>query len=71
MGGLAVDLVFPRVLVSPVSYHSKKYYVLGKVMLKGAFTLDRPMTVIEAVARAQGLETGILNFSNKPISPFI
>ncbi len=51
----------PRVLVSPVAYHSKKYYVLGRVMVKGAFTLDRPMTVVEAVARAQGLETGILN----------
>ncbi len=50
-----------RVLVSPVAYHSKKYYVLGKVMLKGAFTLDRPITLIEAVARAQGLETGLLN----------
>ncbi|MEO7297475.1 MAG: polysaccharide biosynthesis/export family protein [Verrucomicrobiota bacterium] len=51
----------PRVLVAPVAFNSKKYYVLGKVMNKGAFTLDRPMTVLEAVARAQGLETGLLN----------
>lgn len=51
----------PRVLVSPVAYHSKKYYVLGRVMRKGAFTLDRPITIVEAVARADGLETGILN----------
>lgn len=51
----------PRVLVSPVAYHSKKYYVLGRVMRKGAFTLDRPITILEAVARANGLETGILN----------
>ncbi len=50
-----------RVLVSPVAYHSKKYYVLGKVILKGTFTLDRPITLIEAVARAQGLETGLIN----------
>ncbi|MEO5802046.1 MAG: polysaccharide biosynthesis/export family protein [Verrucomicrobiota bacterium] len=51
----------PRVLVNPVAYHSKKYYVLGRVVLKGAFPLDRPMTIVEAVARARGLETGILN----------
>lgn len=51
----------PRVLVSPVAYHSKKYYVLGRVMRQGAFTLDRPITILEAVARADGLETGILN----------
>ncbi|MEO6036506.1 MAG: polysaccharide biosynthesis/export family protein, partial [Verrucomicrobiota bacterium] len=51
----------PRVLISPVAFNSKKYYVLGKVISKGAFTLDRPMTIVEAVARAQGLETGVLN----------
>lgn len=51
----------PRVLVSPVAYHSKKYYVLGRVVRKGAFTLDRPITIIEAVARADGFETGLLN----------
>jgi protein involved in polysaccharide export with SLBB domain len=33
--------------------------MLGKVNVKGAFTLDRPLTLIEAVARAKGLETGL------------
>lgn len=45
--------------VMPVAYKSKKYYVLGKVAQRGAFTLDRPTTLIEAVARARGIETGL------------
>lgn len=48
-----------RTIVVPQAFASKKYYVLGKVAQKGVYTLDRPLTVIEAVARAQGLETGL------------
>lgn len=50
----------PRVIVSPVAFHSKKYYVLGKVGQRGVYVLDRPITILEAVSRARGLETGIL-----------
>jgi protein involved in polysaccharide export with SLBB domain/capsular polysaccharide biosynthesis protein/cob(I)alamin adenosyltransferase len=50
----------PRTMITPVTFRSKKYYVLGKVMTRGVFTLDRPITVLEAVARANGLETGLL-----------
>ena len=49
----------PRVLITPMAYRSKKYYVLGKVMTKGVFVLDRPLTILEAVSRAHGLETGL------------
>jgi len=49
----------PQVYVYPVAYRSKKYFMLGTVVRKGVFTLDRPTTIIEAVARAQGLETGV------------
>ncbi|HEV8542692.1 MAG TPA: polysaccharide biosynthesis/export family protein [Verrucomicrobiae bacterium] len=49
----------PAVVVVPVSYSSKKYFMLGKVNAKGAYTLDRPLTLVEAVARAKGLETGL------------
>jgi protein involved in polysaccharide export with SLBB domain len=48
-----------QVYVTPVAYHSKKYFVLGTVVKKGVFYMDRPITVIEAVARARGFETGI------------
>lgn len=46
-------------IITPVAYRSKKYFVLGAVVGKGVFPLDRPTTVIEAIARAGGLETGL------------
>jgi protein involved in polysaccharide export with SLBB domain/capsular polysaccharide biosynthesis protein len=46
-----------RTMITPVAFRSKKYHILGLVSQRGAFTLDRPMTVIEAVARARGFET--------------
>ena len=49
-----------QVIVTPAEYRSKRYYLLGTVIDRGAFTLDRPMTIIEAVARARGLATGLL-----------
>ena len=48
----------PDVIVVPAAYRSKKIYVLGYVVRKGVYTLDRPMTIIEAVAQAKGLESG-------------
>ena len=49
----------PRTMVIPVAFNSKKYFMLGKVNAKGAYPLDRPLTLLEAVARAKGLETGL------------
>jgi protein involved in polysaccharide export with SLBB domain/capsular polysaccharide biosynthesis protein/Mrp family chromosome partitioning ATPase len=49
----------PQVFVTPVTYHSMRYYVLGSVMQRGVYPLDRPITIIEAVARAHGFETSV------------
>lgn len=49
----------PRTIAEPVEWRSKKYYVLGAVMDKGSYILDRPITLIEAVARARGIATGL------------
>lgn len=49
----------PRTVVSPAAFRSKKYYVLGAVTQKGVFPLSRPTTMIEAIAKAGGLETGV------------
>lgn len=56
---LAPYFTAPRTMVMPVSFTSKRYYMLGKVAGKGAYVMDRPVTVLEAVARAKGLETGL------------
>jgi polysaccharide biosynthesis/export protein len=49
----------PRTIITPVAFHSKKYFVLGAVVNKGVYAFDRPLNVIEAIARAGGLETGL------------
>lgn len=52
----------PRTIITPVAYRSKKYYVLGKVVQRGVYTLDRPTTVLEALARAKGIESGQVDY---------
>jgi protein involved in polysaccharide export with SLBB domain len=47
----------PRTIITPVTFNSKKYFLLGSVAHEGVFTLDRPITIVEAVARAHGLQT--------------
>ena len=53
----------PRTIITPVAYKSKKYFVLGSVVNKGVFPLNRPTTVIEAIAQAGGLEIGLFERS--------
>ncbi|MDB6033291.1 MAG: polysaccharide export protein Wza [Verrucomicrobiales bacterium] len=43
-----------RVMVVPQAYKSKKYYLLGSVVQNGVFSLDQPVTIVEAIAKAQG-----------------
>jgi protein involved in polysaccharide export with SLBB domain/capsular polysaccharide biosynthesis protein len=60
----------PHTLITPVAFRSKKYYVLGEVMVKGVYVLDRPLTVLEAIARAKGFENGLLNRSVVDLADF-
>lgn len=47
----------PRVVIIPTAYNSKKYFILGNVNQRGAYQLDRPVTIVEAIAKAQGFLT--------------
>ena len=49
----------PRIILTPEEVGSKRFTILGKVINKGVYTLDRPMTLVEAVANAGGMETGL------------
>lgn len=49
----------PAVMVFPWELRSKRYFILGKVLDNGAFPMDRPITILEAVARSRGIETGL------------
>ena len=44
----------PRVVIVPKAFFSKKYYVLGNVNGRGAYPLDKPTTIVEAIAKAKG-----------------
>jgi len=48
-----------RTIITPFAFRSKKYFLLGTIMDRGAYPLDRPLTIIEAVARARGFATGL------------
>jgi len=43
-----------KTVVIPVAYQSKRFFVLGSVVGKGVYPLDRPVTIVEAVAQARG-----------------
>jgi protein involved in polysaccharide export with SLBB domain len=49
----------PHTMIVPVAFRSKKYFVLGAVTAAGVYTMERPLTVIEAIARAGGFQTGL------------
>ncbi len=53
----------PAIIVTPGEFRSKKFHLLGKVTNKGTYTLERPLTIIEAVAQAGGLETGVFELN--------
>lgn len=48
-----------RLIVTPGELRSKRYTILGKVLDNGVFPIDRPITLLEAIARSRGIETGI------------
>ncbi|GAA5482040.1 polysaccharide biosynthesis/export family protein [Haloferula sargassicola] len=49
----------PRVIITPEEIGSKRFTILGKVVRKGVVTLERPITLVEAIANAGGIETGL------------
>jgi protein involved in polysaccharide export with SLBB domain len=59
-----------RTVITPTAFRSKKYFVLGKVVQRGVYTLDRPTTVIEAIAKAKGIESGLLDNNTVDLADF-
>lgn len=57
--GLAAHFRSPRVIITPQEIGSKRFTILGKVINKGVVTLERPITLVEAIANAGGIETGL------------
>ena len=53
----------PKLILTPATLGSKKYTVLGKVKSNDTYQLDRPTSLIEAIARAKGIVVGVRNTS--------
>jgi len=47
-------------MIAPKELHSKKYFILGKVEAAGAYAMDHPVTLVEAVAEAKGAKLGLV-----------
>jgi len=60
--GLSSHFRSPRVIITPQEVGSKRFTILGKVAHKGVVTLERPITLVEAIANAGGLETGLFDY---------
>jgi polysaccharide export outer membrane protein len=58
----------PVVLVAPVELRSKKYFIIGKVVDNGSYLMDRPTTLVDALAKAHGLETGLVEHRNAELA---
>ncbi|MEI6673598.1 MAG: polysaccharide biosynthesis/export family protein [Verrucomicrobiota bacterium] len=56
---LAANFRSPRVIITPQEVASKRFTIIGKVVNRGVVTLERPITLVEAIANAGGLETGL------------
>ncbi len=52
-----------KLIVTPGTIGSKKFSVIGRVREPGSFPLDRPTSVLEAIAAAQGIEVGAIGGS--------
>jgi protein involved in polysaccharide export with SLBB domain/capsular polysaccharide biosynthesis protein len=60
---MAVYYKNARVIVIPVAIQSKKYHLMGSVLHRDTYTLDRPTTLLEAIARGQGVALGMRDYN--------
>lgn len=48
----------PRVIVTPAMIGSKRFSIIGRVREPGSYQLDRPVSILEGIAMARGIEVG-------------
>ncbi|MCB1076455.1 MAG: SLBB domain-containing protein [Verrucomicrobiae bacterium] len=54
----------PKVIVTPATIGSKRFTIIGKVREPGSYLLDRPLTILEGIASAKGIEVGTVGGSS-------
>lgn len=63
-------LVDFKLIVTPQTLQSQEFAVLGRVKRPGTYPLDRPITILEGIARAQGVEIGTIRGSAFGLADF-
>ncbi len=59
-----------KVIVSPAEIASKSVSIIGRVRKPGSFNLDRPTSVLEAIALAEGIQIGSVRGSAYELADF-
>ena len=59
-----------KVSVTPTEVAGHKYYILGKVVDKGSYPIDRPLNILDAIARSRGIEVGLQDGNTVEIADF-
>jgi protein involved in polysaccharide export with SLBB domain len=60
----------PHAIVQPKAVVGHRYYVLGTIAAEGAYVLDGPVRVLDAIARAGGIASGLQNNTTVEIANF-
>jgi len=59
-----------KVIVSPSEISSKNFSIIGRVRKPGSYTLDRPTSILEGIALAEGIQIGTVRGSNYELADF-
>lgn len=59
-----------KVIISASTIASKNFSIIGRVQKPGSYTLDRPTSILEAIAMAQGIQVGTVRGSAFELADF-
>ncbi len=59
-----------KVIITPAAVASKSFSIIGRVKKPGSYTLDRPTSVLEAIALAEGIQIGTVRSAAFELADF-
>lgn len=59
-----------KVIISASTIASKNFSIIGRVQKPGSYTLDRPTSILEGIAMAQGIQVGTVRGSAFELADF-
>lgn len=59
-----------KVIITPAEISSKNFSIIGRVRKPGSFPMDRPISILEGIALAEGIEVGSVRGSAFELADF-